>query len=238
MGGAGDPGDTVCWKRVVLLTWVVRKAQVTETQCCGALSLNNGRPGPEWPAPGPSSCSSVQMGRGCVCSANVGGGVGSAGPGLCPCELAAGQTGRRERIDDTRVEKPALGSQAQERSQWPCGVSVWEVARQPLRYRSRGLCVLTQSLLDFRKPDTLQCPMVLCGWRGKASIRTFVPKNERLHYLRMMGLEAPAQKRGEDAVPATECTVDAAECTADAGSPEEGGVGADLDASTGAAPPR
>ncbi|XP_070268061.1 RNA cytosine C(5)-methyltransferase NSUN2 isoform X1 [Myotis yumanensis] len=50
---------------------------------------------------------------------------------------------------------------------------------------------------DPTKPDTLQCPIVLCGWRGKASMRTFVPKNERLHYLRMMGLEVLAEKRKE-----------------------------------------
>ncbi|XP_036265279.1 RNA cytosine C(5)-methyltransferase NSUN2 isoform X2 [Pipistrellus kuhlii] len=50
---------------------------------------------------------------------------------------------------------------------------------------------------DPTKPDTLQCPIVLCGWRGKTSIRTFVPKNERLHYLRMMGLEVLAEKRKE-----------------------------------------
>lgn len=51
-----------------------------------------------------------------------------------------------------------------------------------------------------RKPDALQCPIVLCGWRGKASVRTFVPRNERLHYLRMMGLEVPAGKKREGAV--------------------------------------
>ncbi|KAB0369616.1 hypothetical protein FD755_018609 [Muntiacus reevesi] len=48
---------------------------------------------------------------------------------------------------------------------------------------------------DPTKPDALQCPIVLCGWRGKASVRTFVPRNERLHYLRMMGLEVPAGKK-------------------------------------------
>lgn len=48
-----------------------------------------------------------------------------------------------------------------------------------------------------RKPDALQCPIVLCGWRGKASVRTFVPRNERLHYLRMMGLEVPVGKKQE-----------------------------------------
>lgn len=48
---------------------------------------------------------------------------------------------------------------------------------------------------DSANPDTLRCPIVLCGWRGKASIRTFVPKNERLHYLRMMGLEVLGEKK-------------------------------------------
>ena len=67
-----------------------------------------------------------------------------------------------------------------------------------------GRLTLTHSHLVRRKPDTLQCPIVLCGWRGKASIRTFVPKNERLHYLRMMGLEVLAEKKKEGAVLAPE----------------------------------
>lgn len=50
---------------------------------------------------------------------------------------------------------------------------------------------------DSTDPEALQCPIVLCGWRGKASIRTFVPKNERLHYLRMMGLEVLGEKKKE-----------------------------------------
>ncbi|XP_055274740.1 LOW QUALITY PROTEIN: RNA cytosine C(5)-methyltransferase NSUN2-like [Moschus berezovskii] len=52
---------------------------------------------------------------------------------------------------------------------------------------------------DPTKPDALQCPIVLCCWRGKASVRTFVPRNERLHYLRMMGLEVPMGKKREGA---------------------------------------
>lgn len=51
-----------------------------------------------------------------------------------------------------------------------------------------------------RNPDALQCPIVLCGWRGKASIRTFVPKNERLHYLRMMGLEVLGEKKKDGVI--------------------------------------
>lgn len=50
---------------------------------------------------------------------------------------------------------------------------------------------------DPEKPDDLQCPIVLCGWQGKTSLRAFVPKNERLHYLRMMGVEVFKAKRKE-----------------------------------------
>uniref|UniRef100_A0A671DXH1 tRNA (cytosine(34)-C(5))-methyltransferase n=2 Tax=Rhinolophus ferrumequinum TaxID=59479 RepID=A0A671DXH1_RHIFE len=98
---------------------------------------------------------------------------------------------------------------------------------------------------DPAKPDTLQCPIVLCGWRGKASIRTFVPKNERLHYLRMMGLEVLAEKKKED----TDLTNEGAAGSAppeDEGSAEQEQAAepaASPDASTGsspagAAPPR
>uniref|UniRef100_A0A6J0TW73 tRNA (cytosine(34)-C(5))-methyltransferase n=3 Tax=Pogona vitticeps TaxID=103695 RepID=A0A6J0TW73_9SAUR len=50
---------------------------------------------------------------------------------------------------------------------------------------------------DPSKADTLQCSIVLCGWLGKTSLRAFVPKNERLHYLRMMGVEVFKAKRKE-----------------------------------------
>uniref|UniRef100_A0A8C1SQN6 tRNA (cytosine(34)-C(5))-methyltransferase n=1 Tax=Cyprinus carpio TaxID=7962 RepID=A0A8C1SQN6_CYPCA len=42
-----------------------------------------------------------------------------------------------------------------------------------------------------------QCPIDLCGWRGKTSIRAFVPRNERLHYLRMLGVEVFRDKQGK-----------------------------------------
>nr|KAF6490427.1 NOP2/Sun RNA methyltransferase 2 [Molossus molossus] len=81
---------------------------------------------------------------------------------------------------------------------------------------------------DPTKPDTLQCPIVLCGWRGKASIRTFVPKNERLHYLRMMGLEVLAEKRKEG-------TAMTDESAASSGPPEDE-VGTDQSAEQAASP--
>uniref|UniRef100_A0A2D4NQB5 Uncharacterized protein n=1 Tax=Micrurus surinamensis TaxID=129470 RepID=A0A2D4NQB5_MICSU len=51
---------------------------------------------------------------------------------------------------------------------------------------------------DQSKQDTHQCSVLLCGWLGKTSLCAFVPKNERLHYLRMMGLEVFKAKRKEE----------------------------------------
>ncbi|KAM9838835.1 RNA cytosine C(5)-methyltransferase NSUN2 [Aulostomus maculatus] len=45
-------------------------------------------------------------------------------------------------------------------------------------------------------PAEPQCPIQLCGWRGKTSIRAFVPQNERFHYLRMLGVEVFKDKQG------------------------------------------
>uniref|UniRef100_A0A8C7FP90 tRNA (cytosine(34)-C(5))-methyltransferase n=1 Tax=Oncorhynchus kisutch TaxID=8019 RepID=A0A8C7FP90_ONCKI len=51
---------------------------------------------------------------------------------------------------------------------------------------------------DNSNPDGPQCPIELCGWRGKTSIRAFVPRNERFHYLRMLGVEVKEEvKEGE-----------------------------------------
>nr|XP_057902392.1 RNA cytosine C(5)-methyltransferase NSUN2 [Doryrhamphus excisus] len=46
------------------------------------------------------------------------------------------------------------------------------------------------------KPKEPQCPIQLCGWRGKTSIRAFVARNERYHYLRMLGVEVFRDKQG------------------------------------------
>lgn len=45
-------------------------------------------------------------------------------------------------------------------------------------------------------PAEPQCSIQLCGWRGKTSIRAFVPRNERFHYLRMLGVEVFRDKQG------------------------------------------
>lgn len=50
--------------------------------------------------------------------------------------------------------------------------------------------------LFARNADAPQCPIELCGWRGKTSIRAFVPRNERFHYLRMVGVDVFREKQG------------------------------------------
>lgn len=54
----------------------------------------------------------------------------------------------------------------------------------------------TPSPSVFSNPTEPQCPIQLCGWRGKTSIRAFVPRNERLHYLRMLGVDVFRDKQG------------------------------------------
>ncbi|XP_031709640.1 RNA cytosine C(5)-methyltransferase NSUN2 [Anarrhichthys ocellatus] len=49
---------------------------------------------------------------------------------------------------------------------------------------------------NTNNPEDPQCPIQLCGWRGKTSIRAFVPRNERFHYLRLLGVEVFKEKQG------------------------------------------
>ncbi|KAK9517428.1 hypothetical protein VZT92_014945 [Zoarces viviparus] len=49
---------------------------------------------------------------------------------------------------------------------------------------------------NTNNPEQPQCPIQLCGWRGKTSIRAFVPRNERFHYLRLLGVEVFKEKQG------------------------------------------
>lgn len=89
---------------------------------------------------------------------------------------------------------------------------------------------------DPTKPDTLQCPIVLCGWRGKASIRTFVPKNERLHYLRMMGLEVLAEKKKDRPVLAGDSAAGSGPPEDEASAGQDAEQAASPDAGTGGDP--
>uniref|UniRef100_A0A8C5AFN0 tRNA (cytosine(34)-C(5))-methyltransferase n=1 Tax=Gadus morhua TaxID=8049 RepID=A0A8C5AFN0_GADMO len=56
-------------------------------------------------------------------------------------------------------------------------------------------------VLRYQEPLEPQCPIELCGWRGKTSIRAFVPRNERFHYLRMLGVEVFRDKSGQRGAP-------------------------------------
>uniref|UniRef100_A0A8D0AKW4 tRNA (cytosine(34)-C(5))-methyltransferase n=1 Tax=Sander lucioperca TaxID=283035 RepID=A0A8D0AKW4_SANLU len=66
------------------------------------------------------------------------------------------------------------------------------------KWFSSFLVILTPSitLLFVSNPAEPQCPIQLCGWRGKTSIRAFVPRNERFHYLRLLGVEVFRDKQG------------------------------------------
>ena len=50
------------------------------------------------------------------------------------------------------------------------------------------ICLIEFSFGNCRE-DSPQCRLVLCGWRGKASTRSFLPKYQRAHFLRLCGSE-------------------------------------------------
>uniref|UniRef100_UPI00358F61D6 RNA cytosine-C(5)-methyltransferase NSUN2-like n=1 Tax=Myxine glutinosa TaxID=7769 RepID=UPI00358F61D6 len=58
--------------------------------------------------------------------------------------------------------------------------------------------VLLKYQSDDEQDEASYCPLVMCGWRGKISLRCFMRRNDRLHYLRMLGadvsLESPKPK--------------------------------------------
>uniref|UniRef100_A0A3Q3IK01 tRNA (cytosine(34)-C(5))-methyltransferase n=1 Tax=Monopterus albus TaxID=43700 RepID=A0A3Q3IK01_MONAL len=59
-----------------------------------------------------------------------------------------------------------------------------------------GMGSIVLKYIPNPKKKNPQCPIQLCGWRGKTSIRAFVPRNERFHYLRMLGVEVFRDKQG------------------------------------------
>lgn len=46
--------------------------------------------------------------------------------------------------------------------------------------------MITKNNLDSI-PDGFDLDVKLVGWKGKSSLRAYVPKNERVHYLRLIG---------------------------------------------------
>uniref|UniRef100_A0A6Q2WUJ1 tRNA (cytosine(34)-C(5))-methyltransferase n=1 Tax=Esox lucius TaxID=8010 RepID=A0A6Q2WUJ1_ESOLU len=69
-----------------------------------------------------------------------------------------------------------------------------DAAHQQAKQIGMGSIVLRYQP-DNSSSDGPQCPIELCGWRGKTSIRAFVPRNERFHYLRMLGVEVFRDKQ-------------------------------------------
>ncbi|KAM9434239.1 RNA cytosine C(5)-methyltransferase NSUN2 [Clarias gariepinus] len=77
---------------------------------------------------------------------------------------------------------------------------------------------------DPNDPNAPQCPIDLCGWRGKTSIRAFVARNERLHYLRMLGVEVFQNKQGKKDGSAAEAQEGGSIEEAETGQEVEGGA--------------
>ncbi len=42
---------------------------------------------------------------------------------------------------------------------------------------------------DFQNNDGLSCNLELVGWKGGETLRVYVPKTDRLHYLRLCGAD-------------------------------------------------
>ncbi|XP_051927888.1 RNA cytosine C(5)-methyltransferase NSUN2 [Hippocampus zosterae] len=74
------------------------------------------------------------------------------------------------------------------------------------------------------KPAEPQCSIQLCGWRGKTSIRAFVPRNERHHYLRMLGVEVFRDKQGVGRKPTGEEEGGEEEAAVAVGQEDDGGL--------------
>ncbi|XP_053494239.1 RNA cytosine C(5)-methyltransferase NSUN2 [Ictalurus furcatus] len=78
---------------------------------------------------------------------------------------------------------------------------------------------------DPNDPSAPQCTIDLCGWRGKTSIRAFVARNERLHYLRMVGVEVFRNKQGKKEGGAAEAQEGGAAEAQEEGAVEEAATG-------------
>ena len=67
-----------------------------------------------------------------------------------------------------------------------------KIARKPQIKQTIVFCVIVQAimLVDRCCSDSgPQCQLLMCGWKGKISCRSFLPKFERGHYLRLCGVE-------------------------------------------------
>ena len=60
-----------------------------------------------------------------------------------------------------------------------------EEVRSKVETLSIGSCIL----LFKTSVDGVEVTVPLCGWRGKGTLRPYIVKNERIHYLRICGID-------------------------------------------------
>eukprot|EP00058_Branchiostoma_floridae_P008503 XP_002593991.1 hypothetical protein BRAFLDRAFT_118815 [Branchiostoma floridae] len=66
-------------------------------------------------------------------------------------------------------------------------------ARDQLKPLEEGSIVMVYEP-DMSNPDAVHCKMVFVGWRGKVTVRSFVPKNDRRHFLLLCGVDVEVRK--------------------------------------------
>lgn len=86
------------------------------------------------------------------------------------------------RVDITKEDVITLLTQEN-----PYLTNLGDVAFQQLSSFDPGSCIFTYKPTE-KNPDP-DCEMIFCGWKGKMSVRSFVGKHARSHYLRLCGVE-------------------------------------------------
>jgi len=62
------------------------------------------------------------------------------------------------------------------------------LAQWPLKRCVYVCCMCGTFWCRFSEPGP-QCQLLVCGWKGKISCRSFLPKSDRGHFLRLCGAE-------------------------------------------------
>ncbi|XP_019640175.1 PREDICTED: tRNA (cytosine(34)-C(5))-methyltransferase-like [Branchiostoma belcheri] len=66
-------------------------------------------------------------------------------------------------------------------------------ARDQLKPLEEGSIVMVYEP-DMSNPEAVHCKMVFVGWRGKVTVRSFVPKNDRRHFLLLCGVDVEVRQ--------------------------------------------
>lgn len=86
------------------------------------------------------------------------------------------------RVDISKEDVITLLSQEN-----PYLTSLGDIAFQQLSLVEPGSCIFV--FKPTEKDPEPDCEMIFCGWKGKMSVRSFVSKHARSHYLRLCGVE-------------------------------------------------